>query len=49
MSFDKHLYNYLRSVMFFEKLVIFKRIFLEKLFHFLVFGNDIKNELENVF
>ena len=34
---------------FFEKLFIFQRIFSRKLFYFSVFGNDLENELENVF
>ena len=35
--------------MFFVKLFIFQRTFSSKLSHFLVFGNDLENEFENVF
>ena len=34
---------------FSRKLFIFQRAFSRKLYHFPVFGNDIENELENIF
>ena len=37
------------NLTFFKKLFIFHNEFFEKLFHFSVFGNDLKNDLENVF
>ena len=40
---------FVSALMFFGKLFIFQRTFSRKLSHFLVFGNDLKNEFENVF
>ena len=37
------------TLMFFGKLLIFQRAFSEKLSHFLMFGNNLENGLENVF
>ena len=37
------------ALMFFGKLLIFQRAFSEKLSHFLMFGNNLENGLENVF
>ena len=39
---------FVSTLTFSEKLFIFQRAFSRKLSHFLVFGNDLENELENV-
>ena len=36
-------------LMFFEKQFIFQKEFFKKLSHFQVFGNNLKNKIENVF
>ena len=40
---------FVSTLMFSKKLFIFRIAFSRKLSHFFVFGNDLKNELENVF
>ena len=40
---------FVSELTFFGKLFIFQRVFSRKLSHFLMFGNDFKNKLENVF
>ena len=40
---------FVSALAFFEKLLIFQRAFSRKLSHFPMFGNDLENELENVF
>ena len=40
---------FVSTLTFSEKMFIFQRAFSRKLSHFLVFGNDFENELENVF
>ena len=40
---------FVSTLTFFGKLLIFQRAFSRKLSHFPMFGNDLKNELENVF
>ena len=40
---------FVSALTFFGKLIIFQRTFYGKLSHFLVFGNNLENELENVF
>ena len=40
---------FVSTLTFFGKWFIFQRVFSRKLSHFPVFGNDLENELENVF
>ena len=40
---------FVSALMFSGKLLIFQREFSKKLSHFPVFGNNLENELENVF
>ena len=39
---------FVSALIFSEKWVIFQKTIFGKLFHFLVFGNDLENGLENV-
>jgi len=41
--------QFVLALTFFRKLFIFQKAYFRKLSHFSVFGNDLENELENVF
>ena len=52
MENDKRVYTnalFVSALTFSEKLLIFQRAFSRKLSHFPMFGNNLENELENIF